>query len=536
MPETQPPTESRGVNVGPGDAHVQTVSQASSPGIPPAASAAADVYRPLSLLALAGFVLALLYCGMVIVCAIVSFFGSPLLLPTWTLLAALAAAGFALAGWLDVHNSEGTKAGKALAVWAISLCVVFGLGSWAYYAATYVTVRQQADQCARQWFEHLQDGNMESAFRLTLPPENRPREGPGMRADIEFNYNTETAADKTRSNAFTGFKQMEITRMLRQAGRDIEIKPLGVTSWEPVAGGYKVTQTYHVTTPQATMDIRMTAQSSKGRRKQFETRQWFIVAKESGIVKDSGTPTELGKHVMALQGESTMILYQWIELLRGSYMEEAFLLTREPDQRLPLRKVKWKHLELDSGVAVGLGGQGALTTLCAAACRSAALETKLPGFAEFARGELVRVDEDAFWAPPPIDPAQPPAKETVLADVKKIFRRQGALPAGVFHADAGKMLFWKRVGNRIQIEHDVTVRLRSMPQTTVDAVVLVECDASALEGKSPFPLHIAGVELKGVRPGMEQQQKSGNVPPGMPDGRGGVPNMDGFGRDQNPDR
>ena len=39
-------------------------------------------------------------------------------------------------GWLQVQRSEGTRAGAALAVWGIRLCVVLGLGYWAYYAAT----------------------------------------------------------------------------------------------------------------------------------------------------------------------------------------------------------------------------------------------------------------------------------------------------------------------------------------------------------------------------------------------------------------
>jgi hypothetical protein len=487
---------------------------------------ATEVYRPLSLLALAGFIVSLLYCILVVICAAVSLFGSPLLLPAWTLIFPLGASGLALAGWFSIHASEETKAGKALAVWAISLCVVFGLGNWAYYAATYFTIRQQADQCARQWFEKIQEGNLESAYRLTLVPEERPREGPDLRRDIELRFNSDARSAKSSGpDSFTRFKQKELIRVMRQSGQDIEIKPMGVSSWEPVRFGYKVTQTYRLVTPQATIEIKVTAQSSEGRRQQFDSRQWFIVARESGIVKDSGKATELGQKMMALQGESGAFLAQWMESLRGSRMEEAYLATRAPEKRARLRKQARQCLQLESGFTWGLCGRDVLTTVCTAACLPTALDDRLPDYDDFGRGQLVRIDENNFWAP------EDAVRDTALAETKKLFQRQGALPAGVLHAEPGAMLYWKRVGDRIQIEHEVVVRLRGLA-ATVDAVVMVECDANVLDSTPPFDFRVTALELRGVRVGGPNQPPGA---PGMsPDPRGGPPALEGLPPAGNP--
>src|SRR5947209_7913674 len=80
-------------------------------------------YRPLSLLALAGFLIALLYTLLVVVGALVSFLkGNPLLGPlivplSWLL--PLAGGVVSAVAWLKIQRSEGTRAGTALAVWGI---------------------------------------------------------------------------------------------------------------------------------------------------------------------------------------------------------------------------------------------------------------------------------------------------------------------------------------------------------------------------------------------------------------------------------
>jgi hypothetical protein len=196
-------------------------------GLTPAGAETFQPYRPLSLLALAGFSLS------VISAVVISAGGwAPLFThyPIFTLcavvltpaLAALAcllvgildpfrilkAAGFALAGaltvlglggllaysgsepwllreWLlvlplaglllswvargQILRSEDTLSGLSLCNWGLGIVVVFGLMYGAYYAATYVAVRKQAAAFADDWVHRLEQGDVAGAFALTLP-------------------------------------------------------------------------------------------------------------------------------------------------------------------------------------------------------------------------------------------------------------------------------------------------------------------------------------------------------------------------------
>jgi hypothetical protein len=486
-----------------------------------------EVYRPLSLLALAGLIIAVLYCGGVLFCGIVSLFRTPILLPTWTLIFPLGAAGLALAGWFEVQASEGTKAGKALALWGISLSIVFGLGYWAFYAASYYTIRQQAEQFSLQWFEKLQDGDLEGAFCLTIAPERRPGGvGPELRQNIEMKFNSGRMSGRAEGGEFDMFKQMELVRLVRQAGRDIEIKPRGVSSWEYADTGYKVKQTYRIVTSHVTLDAVVTAQSSQGRSKQFENARWYIVPQESALQMGSGTPTPLGETMMGLQGQSNMMVMHWVDDLRHGRLEEAYLATQDPARRTDLAKTYKKCIELDALLAVGLADSDVLTTLCTAACVPRFLEKKLPGspqkklpsYGEFTRGQLVRIDEANFWA------SNDENRDNALVGARKLFQRQGALPAGVMHVGRVKMLYWKRIGERIQIENEVRLHLRDLTGT-VSAVVIVECDAEALQKKPPYDIRITAVELRTVRESGPVSPMEGG--PGMrPGGRGGPAGMD----------
>src|SRR5438067_958767 len=94
---------------------------------------AAEPYRPLSGLALAGLALAVLYSLVVVVGGLMSFRGTdPFLLPAWTALLPLAAVALGWVARRRVQTSEGALAGAALATWGIGLALGVGLSYWAY--------------------------------------------------------------------------------------------------------------------------------------------------------------------------------------------------------------------------------------------------------------------------------------------------------------------------------------------------------------------------------------------------------------------
>src|SRR4051812_40579103 len=89
---------------------------------------APEAYQPLSLLAIAGLLLCLLYALVVIGGGVVALLNpTPWLLPLWTLLLPIVGVALAWVARGRIEGSERTLGGTALANWGIGLGVLFGL-------------------------------------------------------------------------------------------------------------------------------------------------------------------------------------------------------------------------------------------------------------------------------------------------------------------------------------------------------------------------------------------------------------------------
>ncbi|HXG10895.1 MAG TPA: hypothetical protein VNK04_14140 [Gemmataceae bacterium] len=270
-------------------------------------------YQPLSLLAIIGCALAALYGTVVLVGFAASIlFGSPWLMPLWTLVFPLVAMGLALVARSQIRRSEGTLAGTALANWAISLSVLFGLIFLSHTGATYLVLRGQAESFTRQWFDRLREGDLDGAFRLTLRPENRPAEGPGLHSELENRFNT--LSEVSRRGLYGAFEQRPEVRLLLLAGSQAEVKLLGIKNWDYVEGGYKVSQTYQVTTPDATFDLQVVVHGIKGTQREFQGRQWYLTP-EVQITQLNFTSR--GANLSALQKSAQEFVGQWQADLRA---------------------------------------------------------------------------------------------------------------------------------------------------------------------------------------------------------------------------
>ena len=136
-----------------------------------------ETYRPVSLLAISGLVIAGLWLIVLTIWAIGAVFsGAPLLVHPLVQGLAVAGAVLGALAWFQIQRSEGTRAGSAVAGWAFFLCIITLLSYWAYYAAISLAVRQQAETFTQQWFGQLRKGNIAEAFRLTIEPNRRPPE------------------------------------------------------------------------------------------------------------------------------------------------------------------------------------------------------------------------------------------------------------------------------------------------------------------------------------------------------------------------
>ena len=108
-------------------------------------------YKPLSLFAVAGVVVAGVYVALLLIGAAASYFKNepffePFFLGAWGIGLAAVGAVLSVLGLWEVYNSEGTRAGTLLAKWGLGLSLVSGLGYFTYQNFTELAILQQANR------------------------------------------------------------------------------------------------------------------------------------------------------------------------------------------------------------------------------------------------------------------------------------------------------------------------------------------------------------------------------------------------------
>src|SRR5262249_9619279 len=237
----------------------------------------------------------------------------PLLGLGWTLVFPVSAVVLAGIGWMQVQMAEGTRTGKQLAVWAITLSVVVSLGYWAYYAATYFVIRGQAQAVFRQYFEQIKEGKLESAFLMVTPPTMRPHEDASLRDEIENRFNVDPGQGRPGGGLFNLFKENLFTHVILQGGDDVKVEPLGVTSWDFKSGGegYVVRTRYRVSTPELSYEGLVVLRSTEPRGKEKRGRQWHVALNEMPAELSGLSPSEEGRNMLVLQRSASNFLGNW---------------------------------------------------------------------------------------------------------------------------------------------------------------------------------------------------------------------------------
>jgi hypothetical protein len=258
----------------------ENITATSSPTLAAAPSAEPEPYRPVSLLAIAGLALAVLYIALVVVVAGLGFFqATPMFLPGWTLLLAMAAAGVSLLGLWQIRESEGTRAGQSLARWGLALSIFAGLGYAAYQYFTGLALIQQANDFLMVksdddsgFFPRLQSGDpteINHAFLLTYPESARVGMNPKDLRAIEMRFERKGA--KAPNSPLSQFRDNFLVRSIAQHGPKAKIEPFGVEKWSYEQGGYLVSRNYRIMLPEMTVDLLTPVHSTEG-----DERKWFL--------------------------------------------------------------------------------------------------------------------------------------------------------------------------------------------------------------------------------------------------------------------
>jgi hypothetical protein len=353
-----------------------------------------------------------------------------------------------------IARSEDTLSGLALCNWGFGLVGVFGLLYLAYYGATVLAVCKQSEAFTDDWLSSLQKGDLETAFALTLPPDQRPQDDESRRLRIETLLNQ---PGPQSPGLFSEFASRTFVRTLNGTSDTAKLQRLGMVDWTYDKGEFLVRYSYRLILQLSTVELEVAAQS---RTDALQGRQWYIEIRATGwSLAVPPALSDLGQTVMRQGGPSRQFVDEW--LVKWYHDDDdAYLLTLPAAQR---DAVKRQRLALGPA----LGG----TALFAE-----------PGRQGYYDGGLIEADAKRFF------PILPENRKYVPAALKKAFRPGGDKPAKSELTQAIAIPLFQSVGDATRLVYEMHFVLddeKKKDQLSVDAQIILECDAAALAANKP---------------------------------------------------
>jgi hypothetical protein len=401
--------------------HVAAVSAALPAAPPPSGDEPPKPYSSLSVLAIVGFALAVCYAVVMVLGELIALLNhAPLILPLWTFVFPLAAAGVCWAARSRVRNSEGALTGARLAAWGAGLSLAVGVVYAAYYAGTYFAVTSQAAAAADRWMNFLKNDQLDKAFLMIQPPP-RPADDTNLRDRLELEYDR-----GPQGGDLTRFRQLQLVRQLEQGGPADKVQLLGVQKWGYEGGGFQADLSYRVSTPCMTSDVAFTVVGTENPDDSGE-RQWTIKAPH---LTNSPTLTEEGERMMAMAPRAEAFGQQWLAEVAAWKWDDAYLGTLPPEERQ--LRARERGPDFDKAVEA------------------------------FRAGGVVRFDPQTFWAGPhEKDPEKERQRQDKAADVvRSIFGHGGESPERLDIAPS-QLPVYHREGDRVRLGFDFAIPLKN---------------------------------------------------------------------------
>jgi hypothetical protein len=450
-----------------------------------------------------GLGLAILYTAVIVLGGLFALaHGDPWLLPSWSILLPIAAAVISLLGLTRVQRSEGTLAGEKAARWGLLLSALVGLSYWGYVGATYFAITREAGKVGQDFLKKLAEGDDAGAFTLALPFAERPTETDPDRLRDQLERRFNNVGERGPKGPYGQFRQAEPARMLALGGPGTTFESEGVDFWEYRSGGYEVRLLYGVNQPQATftMIVTLAGADPKGSGK----RQWHVVWEKTGL--PAGQRPQIGEEgdrlLRAGMGAREYLGATWLSMMQQGRVEDLFLTTLPPAEREPARKAaEQRRLALLLFDVPGAGAlpcatpAAALARLGLAGDSDHVREATLPGFAGFARGDLVRADKGVFWAPADL-------RDEIVRVTREQFRRPGAQMAGALMPEpAAHFPVIRKEGDKVLVGTDVTLPVPvGAPRYFVEGRMTFECDAADVAAGSVRNWRLRSFDLVSGKP------------------------------------
>jgi hypothetical protein len=515
----------------------------------PATLESSEPYKPLSLLAIAGFALAVVYAAAVTVGGLAVLAGRHavafrlllVLVPLGALLAALlrqarqpgqiaSFVGLAVAGaaavlglgslvvfsgsnpwllpdvmwvvvvaagvvsWLAlgrIQASEGTLSGTSLARWGLGLSLFFGINYAAYLASNVLAFRSQARACADEFLDLLRQGDVNGAFIRTLETGSRPGPGVDPRPELEVKHNTSRTPD---GGMLSQFDHSDLVRLLRLGGPSTTFEPQAVSA-DLEGGTYRGTLHYKATTPHGNFEVTVTAvgkdTAGSGRR------QWHVVQNGTGIVRPLSW-TDEGIHLNELARATREFARQWGQKWVKGQVEEAYLDTLPVVQRRA-QAAAW---ECSTPAVLAAAGLAPMTQWT----QGPAADAFRAGRKAFAETPPLVQGSDVFWA-------DDRYRKAVIDQVRQLFAGPVSVPVDFRVSQTTHVPITRKVDDRIQ--QDITCRLTVQQPTGgtpfgAEVEVVVEAPAKPVR-PALDQLRVASVRL--IRAQSASPSPEGGPPP-----------------------
>jgi hypothetical protein len=376
------------------------------------------VYRPVSLLAILGFCLSVLFGVAMSVTALIALFTrSTLLPPVWICVIPVIAIGVCWMARERIRQSENTQSGEKLAGWGLGLSVIVTVLYGAYYWATYLAVTQQASDFADRWIEALKEGNPEHAYWYLIDPRHRvdipPPVSGAQDAKLRERLEMEFSGGNTRNTPYNEFRRGRVLTLFRRGGAGTTVRRVGVADWSYDKGSYEVVLRYRIGMPEANADMLVRVASQEPVMAEFDGRQWFVLGKGSSFDDPTMHPTPLGEEHRQETRDAFAFAEEWDLGMPSTGVGRHYLATVPAAEREAAGKELKRAM---CGSFPALSGGGVLAAL------DAASRKQLIGRRSFQQGDLV--DTSEFWA------LSPKIGDDVKARIKRFFAGHSSFPQG----------------------------------------------------------------------------------------------------------
>ena len=271
----------------------------SEPSNAPVLPSTADTspYVPVSWMAVAALSVAVTFAVTLLVLGVVAFTNKKPLLEDWLLALPVIAIVLSFAARRVIKNSEGTRTGENLAVYAWWIALVLGLCYIAYWAAFDFAIRRDARAEVKKWTDQVSKGtedDVDAAFLRTVPP--------GERQDI-------TATDKFRLRSrfrdkLLAFRTSDLLKLAQRNKGEMEFVP-GAVTWAYKPGQIDCLLNGTIKCPEGTFPIVVPLKGVDGvtgAEGGGGGRQWSIAHPPGGFIDQAKTTrTEYGWLLVGLE-------------------------------------------------------------------------------------------------------------------------------------------------------------------------------------------------------------------------------------------